>query len=285
MPTTVAALLTCYNRKDKTLSCLTALFKQSIENAIVLDVYLVDDGSTDGTGVAIKEKFPQVKVIQGSGSLFWNGGMRKAFAVAMAHSYDYYLWLNDDTILYPNALVTLLQSAQLSSSGNNGASIIVGATQSAATSDTTYGGLVRSNRWHPLRFQLLEPNLEIQSCDTMNGNCVLIPCRVAEKIGNLESTFVHSMGDIDYGLRARKSGFQILLAPGYAGSCSANPFQRSSWEDPSLSIQERFKRALGPKGWPLRESLVLAKRHASLFWPVFWLSPYAKLILVSAFGR
>jgi GT2 family glycosyltransferase len=72
----------------------------------------VDDGSTDDTATAVSQRFPQVKILQGTGSLFWNGGMRIAFAQALQHDYDYYLWLNDDTVLYPNALETLLTTAQ-----------------------------------------------------------------------------------------------------------------------------------------------------------------------------
>ena len=41
----IAAILTCHNRKEKTLACLHSLF--SIISTI--DVFLVDDGSTDGT--------------------------------------------------------------------------------------------------------------------------------------------------------------------------------------------------------------------------------------------
>jgi hypothetical protein len=36
-------------------------------------------------------------VLGGDGSLFWNGGMRLAYADAMRSDFDYYLWLNGDT--------------------------------------------------------------------------------------------------------------------------------------------------------------------------------------------
>ena len=71
---TIAVLITCHNRKDTTLSCLGRLF--SIRKDI--DVYCVDDNSTDGTADAIRENFPQVNLIRGDGNLFWCRGMRKA---------------------------------------------------------------------------------------------------------------------------------------------------------------------------------------------------------------
>lgn len=62
----IAVLLTCFNRKNKTLACLKSLFG-IIPNC---HVYLVDDKSTDGTSEAIKQNFPQVKIIKGDGNLF-----------------------------------------------------------------------------------------------------------------------------------------------------------------------------------------------------------------------
>ena len=34
------------------------------------------------TGAAVREAFPEVRVVEGSGQLYWNGGMRRAFEVA-----------------------------------------------------------------------------------------------------------------------------------------------------------------------------------------------------------
>ena len=77
---TIAVLLTCFNRRAKTLAALEALFKQDgAGTTFALNVFLVDDGSSDGTGDAVRGAFPQVHVIDGTGDLYWNGGMRRAF--------------------------------------------------------------------------------------------------------------------------------------------------------------------------------------------------------------
>ena len=79
----IATIITCHNRKEKTLTCLTDLMNQDVISGIDLNVYLVDDGSTDGTGDAVKQNFPHVNILQGDGTLYWNGGMRFAFSEAM----------------------------------------------------------------------------------------------------------------------------------------------------------------------------------------------------------
>ncbi len=63
----IAVLLTCHNRRAETLRCLEALLAQ--DAGASLRVFLVDDGSTDGTGEAVRVSFPQVNVVQGDGSL------------------------------------------------------------------------------------------------------------------------------------------------------------------------------------------------------------------------
>src|SRR5437879_10926345 len=59
-------------------------------------------------------------------------------------------------------------------------------------------------------------------CDTMNGNCVLIQRSVVPRLGNLDHHFTHSMPDLDYGLRAKRAGCSVSVAPGYVGDCVTN---------------------------------------------------------------
>src|SRR5918998_6020285 len=108
--TRIAALAACHNRRRKTLSALEALFNQKLPPGVSLRVYLLDAGSTDGTPHAVQNAFPEVELLRGDGSLFWNGGMRLAFSQALTVGYDYYLWLNDDTILEGEALANLLHT-------------------------------------------------------------------------------------------------------------------------------------------------------------------------------
>jgi len=270
--------MTCHNRREKTLASLAALFQQVITPEFSLQVYLVDDGSSDDTATVVQANYSEAILLKGDGSLFWNGGMRLAYSEAVAANYDYYLWLNDDTLLAPNALENLYQThAHLSAQGKLN-SILVGSTQDEVTGELTYGGVVRPSRWRRLYFQPLEPSDRPQECETMNGNCVLIPHLVAEKVGILDCVFTHGMGDFDYGLKARKLGCSVWIAPGYIGTCSKNPAQRNRKETNS-SLLEQLKQANQTKGLPIQEWQVFARRYAGSFWYLYWLSPYLRLII------
>ncbi|MHC5760286.1 glycosyltransferase family 2 protein [Nostoc sp.] len=270
----LAVIMTCYNRRNTTLACLNALYQQKV----FCDVYLTDDGSSDGTKEAIKAEYPEVQILQGNGNLFWVGGMHLAFGEAIKHQYDYYLWLNDDTFLEANAVSKLLQVHQNLTELGYPDSIVVGSTKDSMTGKATYGGAVKSKKWYSNKFEFLEPSSVTQKCDAMYGNCVLIPKSVATKVGNIDTAFVHSLGDLDYALRARKMGCKIWVAPGYIGTCTKNSI-RNSWVDTNLNILERLKKVLQLKGFPLKSWTIFCSRHSGPFWIFYWFLPYIRAII------
>jgi GT2 family glycosyltransferase len=252
----LAVLLTVHNRKDKTLKCLHHLFLQKMKEEIQMDVYLTDDGCTDGTPAAVAKQFPSVKIIQGDGTLFWNRGMHLAWkTAAQTKDYDFYLWLNDDTMLYPHACQTVLNAAQ----ATNLTSIICGATCSAQTGKTTYSGKNKRDG------QMLIPNGRLQECDIVNGNFLLVPRRIFQTIGNLDWSFRHAIGDFDYGLRAKKTGFRNYVAPEYIGTCEQNP-SLPRWCLKDTPLNERFRLLYSPLGYaePI-PFFIYDKRHFGLF--------------------
>lgn len=266
--------MTCFNRADTTEKSISAIYKSDIPKDISFAIYLTDDGSTDDTSNRISQKFPTVNIIKGNGHLYWNGGMRLAFEKAIKNNYDMYLWLNDDTILYQNAIKSLISTANT----NKKSALIIGSTQSNIDGNVTYGGKLRTSFWHPFKYELVTPTNTSISCDTMNGNCVLIPQEVVDSIGNLDANFIHTIGDIDYGLRAKKAGFQILVMPGYAGLCNKNP-PINTFADSNLNLPNRYKNLFGKKGLPIRSWYIFAKRHGGLLWIYPWLSVYFKLLV------
>lgn len=251
----IAVLLTCFNRREKTLQALKLLFKQKLPEGVFVEVFLVDDGSTDGTSKAIATKFPLVNIIQGTGTLFWNRGMRKAWeTAAQKRDYDYYLWLNDDTNIFDNSLIQMLQVAKQLKSD----SIIVGAIH---TEDNikkgSYGGYKNGF--------LLKPNERLQKCDEFNGNCVLIPKNVFKKLGNLDQCFRHSFGDIEYGRRAKKQGITIFLTPNYVGACNRNVWP-PNFLSTKNSLVKRFKMLYSPLGFNPFESFYMNRKYKSIFY-------------------
>ncbi len=227
----VAVLMTVYNRKAVTQHCLEKLYESYSLNRDRLDmkVYLVDDASTDGTKEMIKKEFPQVHLIEGDGQLFWNRGMRLAWEHAAKLDYDYYLWLNDDTIIYDSAVIQMLDAYR-----DNEGAVIVGATHATNNrNQTTYGGTNKDG-------VLLNPNGSYQRLSMINGNFVLVSRKVFNICGNLPYQLHHSGGDNFYALVTRKNGIPCILMPDYVGTCDLHE-KPTPWTDPDVPIRKRFK--------------------------------------------
>lgn len=274
----IAILMACYNRREKTLACLASLSQNRLPRQCSLRVFLTDDASTDGTAVSVTERFPDVEILPGTGDLFWNRGMHLAFARALSIGFDAYIWLNDDTLLYQNGVELLLSTLEKGSAGGTRPAVVIGSTCDPATKRITYGGVVAKGPLRPFTYRLIEPQSRPVECDTMNGNCVLVPGEIAEAIGNLEYSYKHAMGDTDYGLRVRRAGFKLLVAPGYVGTCAKN-LNRGSFTDRSLSRLQRLKLMMGPKGLPPASWLLFTRRHAPILWPLYFVWPYVSVLL------
>lgn len=253
---TIAVLITCHNRKDKTIKCLDSLFSQKdIETDFTIQVFLVDDGSTDGTAEAIQAAFPQVQLIKGNGSLFWNRGMHLAWEVASRESNpDFYLWLNDDTFLYPQAIKNLIE-------GPFHKSIICGTTEDVSLNKLSYGG-------YDKKHNLIIPNNYYQKCEYFNGNIVLISNAIFRQLGNLDSYFRHALGDFDYGLRARNEGICLFISREVIGSCELHK-GFPIWCNIDYSILERVKNFSTPLGISPRKYFYFDKRHNGFVKAIF----------------
>jgi GT2 family glycosyltransferase len=265
----LAVLVTAHNRVSLTLRALAGVEDQDVDAEVA--VWLVDDGSTDGTGDAVRQQHPHVHVIPGSGALYWVGGMALARQRArMASRPTHLVWLNDDVELDHHAFAELLATeCQLVAAGRL-ESIVVGAVTDPVSGEATYGGLRRASRLRPMRFGRVPTTGVPEPCDTMNGNVVLVPTAVDDAVGAFDTGLVHAMADIDIGLTARAAGFEVWQAAEPVGTCAAGI------TSPAETSRARAQQMLAPKGLPPSAWWRLTRRHAGPLWPLWFVSPYLR---------
>lgn len=261
----VAVLMTCHNRKEKTLSCLSALHDSILtEKEVVLSVYLTDDGCTDGTTDAIKQQsycFP-ISILPGDGSLFWNGGMINSWNTAISDGgYDGYLWLNDDTIVLPAFWNDLILANDYCENTYGKHGIYVGSTKDPITGAFTYGGFNYVNKI-TLKDRFVIPNgISFQECEAAHGNITYVSSSVVEKMGVFCDKYKHGGTDHDYTYLAHKAGFPILVLPHYSATCD-NDHDRVKQREPlsSYPLRERIKWLYSPFGYKMSNTLLFNKR-------------------------
>ena len=266
----LAVLIASHNRKCQTLRCLSSLYVQSV-SGVRLRVYLVDDGSTDGTSQAVRENYPEVTVIPGTGNLYWARSMALAWRCAQSSYYDAVLWLNDDVEMYEDALLRMWEQAECYDRERAQHAIVVGSLLDPVDGQWSYGLGNQTSWWHPTRGHSVPPEpARLVAGNAFHGNLVWIPRQVEEQVGIIDARYSHGMGDMDYAQRARRIHVPIVTPPGYLGTCRRNP-------DNAYSIRARASRKFAPPG----DWWYFVRRHSPMVaWPAAFISPYVGSLLL-----
>lgn len=281
----IAILLTSYNRKENTLACIKSIYDQNNQLGNHFSIFLTIDGSTDGTAEAVKEQFPEVILFYGDGNLFWSGGMRFCYENTLNSEtkFDSFLLLNDDTVLFPNALDELVNDLH---SVNSPQSIIVGSTQgknARLANDFTYGGKILLNNYNANAKFVLPNGESPQICHLGNANIMLIPAVTIQKIGFLSAKFTHGIADYEYTLRARKHGIPSYITSNFLGICHIGDNQVKNWKNSSNStLKERINYLYSPKGLAYKEYIFYIKTYFPVYfihaWSLLWLKTFFPFI-------
>jgi glycosyltransferase involved in cell wall biosynthesis len=231
-------IMATYNRRETTVLCLKKLIAAADAARQEMRVVLFDDGSVDGTAEAVLALLPNAQVLRGDGSAFWARSMSEAEIVALrdAADEDYLMWLNDDVALDPDAIERALELTKTFPTH-----ILVAASRDPSSGEVSYGGFNKIG-WHPLKFEFVPSSTEPREVDTFNGNIVFVRVSVAKRLGGIDGRFSHALADIDYGLRAVKSGEKNVLLPGTFGTCARNVIPEFG------SLPSEWKAFLSQKG-------------------------------------
>ena len=213
--TKIAAIVPCYNRREKTLRFLQRIHQQTHAG---LDIILVDASSTDGTELAIASKFPNVTVLSVDSDCYWTAATNVGVRHALDSGYDYILTINDDSNVDASYVETLLDVAQRYDLRILGSRIdylpqpgLIWALGTAVIWGTR---LLKLNTHNILDTQLGEEfrSRDVIYVQAMPGNGVLIHRSVFEEIGLYnEKMLPHYHGDSEFIMRAVSRGIESAV--------------------------------------------------------------------------
>lgn len=278
--TKIATILTCFNRKEKTIACLHNLFSaQNYYNVrsgkkINISIYLTDDGCTDGTSEAVKEAFPDrdIRIYKSEGDLFWARGMNVSWKIAAKDAdWDYYLLLNDDTDMTVDCFTELFNTQEFIQKKHGKEGLVSGIIASKDDHDrVTYGGEILLTKF-TARLQRMQPSGLPQKCDWTNANILMLPRELFKKIGFFYP-YIHSCADTDYSVMTKKAGFPVYVTSKICGYCDFDHWTKA--DDREKIVKMTLKQRKEYFSHPLHSNLdylTMIRRVMPWRYPLVWI--------------
>lgn len=218
----LSVIIVNYNVKHFIEQCLFSVLQAS--QNLPTEVFVVDNNSVDGSVALIKEKFPQVNLIENKVNTGFSVANNQAIRQAKG---EYVLLLNPDTVVQEDTFTKVISFMDAHpQAGGLGVKMLDGQGNFAPESKRglpTPGVAFykmfgfskffpRSKRFGKYHLSYLPEN-EINEIDVISGAFMLMRKSVLDKIGLLDETFFMYGEDIDLSYRITKAGYKNYYFP------------------------------------------------------------------------
>jgi GT2 family glycosyltransferase len=209
----VAIIILNWNAWQDTLECLRSVYAQDYSNYRVL---VVDNGSTNDSVEQIRGAFPQVEILETGENLGYAGGNNAGIRHVMDWGMDFVLILNNDTLVAEDMLSMLVKRAE--SSGMIGMvgprMLCYGERRNLLFAAGSFVDWEKATLVHRGIFQPAIDHLyEAGPVDFVVGCGVLVRTSLLQKMGGFYEPYYLNFEDVEWGIRARKIGYQVWYEP------------------------------------------------------------------------
>lgn len=221
----LSVIILSFNTRDYTLKCLQSISDQALDpKGGELEVFIADNGSTDGSVEAVRKAYPWAKIVENKENIGFAAGNNRAVKKARG---NIILLLNSDTIVFKDSFTEMVGFLERTED----------AGAATARLELQDGGLdLGCHRGFPtptnaltyfLRLEQMFPNLKlfsgyhqtwkdfnrIHEVDVISGACFFVKKKVIEEVGLMDERYFMYAEDIDWCMRIRKAGWKIYYNP------------------------------------------------------------------------
>jgi hypothetical protein len=232
-------------------------------------VVCVDNGSSDGSQQAVRERFPQVELIEAGANLGYSGGNNLGIRHALEHGARWVALVNNDASVAPDFVAGFEAAAR----ERPRAGILAGKVYFADRPSTIWFAGQRvsellgySGRPRGYGREDGPSYRQVVSTGRAVGALMAISREAIDAAGPLDDELFAYVEDVDWALRVREAGFEVVFAPQarawHAVSASTGGEKASTHTlyygvRNTVTVLER-RRPLGAIGTSLRRAAILA---------------------------
>jgi GT2 family glycosyltransferase len=183
------------------------------------EVFVVDNGGTDGSAAAVADRFPRATVIRNEVNEGFARAVNRGLKLCRGR---FAVLLNDDVVLSPDALSRIGKFlGETADAGIAGPQLLHADGREQNSIDNFPGladqflnksllRLLWPSRYPGKRRSWSGPT----PVESVIGACIAIRADLIEKIGGLDERYFVFLEETDYCLRARQAGFRTYFLPG-----------------------------------------------------------------------
>ena len=216
----LSIIIVNWNTKQLLLNCIESIYRTVHRSAF--EIFVVDNGSTDGSVEEVSQKYPTVNIIANSANL----GFARANNIALRKiSGQYAVLLNSDTILKESAMDKMYDFIEHhSQTGMCGPQLLnednsrqnsVGDFPTLLT-EFMSKGLIRILFPEKYRQAFKFKNIEFTGpteVDFIVGACMLVRKAAMDQIGMLDEDYFFLYEEVDWCFRMKKAGWLVYHLP------------------------------------------------------------------------
>ncbi len=200
----VSIILVTWNRREELTQALDSIY---LQQDVLPEVIVIDNGSTDGTPEMLRESFPSVEVIRNGTNRGACVGKNQGILAATG---EFIAFMDSDAVLLnPHTLSGLREKLRSDPSlGAVAGPIFIDHEQQIPW---VFGIHLTDD----LYIDWARTRAGFGEADALSTCFVMLPRRVALRVGGFDPVYFYQHEDLDFFIRMRRLGYRVEVVEGY----------------------------------------------------------------------